>query len=125
MSSERSDPRYRFLVTSRNSAKAKGLDHTLSLDDIVVPRRCPVFGYELRYGGRADNSATIDRLDSSKGYIPGNVGIISFRANRLKSNGTIEDFRKILAYMESIGGEDDSSEHPGPTGSPEEVQLDA
>lgn len=47
-----------------------------------------------------DNVPTLDRIDSSKGYIKGNIQVICFKANRLKNNSTIEELKKIISYME-------------------------
>lgn len=33
-----------------------------------------------------DNSPSLDRIDPTKGYVPGNVQVVSFLANRAKSN---------------------------------------
>ena len=66
---------------------------------------CPVYDIEVINGSklapndRPDNLAELDRLVPEKGYIKGNVRWISRKANRLKSNATIEDLEKILAYM--------------------------
>ena len=38
---------------------------------------------------------TIDRIDNAVGYVPGNVRIISQRANVLKSNGTDKELEAI------------------------------
>jgi hypothetical protein len=46
-----------------------------------------------------DNSPSIDQIVPGGGYVPGNVRIISWKANRLKSNATIDDLEAILAYM--------------------------
>lgn len=69
------------------------------------PTHCPVLGIELVYGNekiRGDNSASIDRLDSSKGYTPDNVNIISWRSNRIKNDGTIDDLKKIVAWLSKV-----------------------
>jgi len=63
---------------------------------------CPVLGIEMVFGGTGsikDNSASIDRFDTTKGYIKGNVWIISYKANRMKSNATIDDIKKVSDYM--------------------------
>ena len=91
-------------MSTRNSAKERGLEHTIRPHDIVIPEFCPVLGIKLREckgdgTGFKDDLASLDRLDSSRGYVPGNVRIISWKANRLKSNNTIETLEQILKYM--------------------------
>jgi len=54
----------------------------------------------MRSGSFHDNSPSIDRMIPAKGYVKGNVQIISYRANRLKAHGSLEDLRKIVAWME-------------------------
>lgn len=44
-------------------------------------------------------SPSLDRLDSSKGYVKGNVRVISKRANQLKNNATVEEMRMVLADL--------------------------
>jgi hypothetical protein len=58
----------------------------------------------LNYGGNGkgrqdDNSATIDRIDNARGYVRDNVLICSWKANRLKSDGTAEDHRQIPEFF--------------------------
>jgi len=65
---------------------------------------CPVLGIEMVFGGTGsikDNSASIDRFDTTKGYIKGNVWIISYKANRMKSDATIDDIKKVYDYMKA------------------------
>jgi len=38
-------------------------------------------------------------IDSNQGYIKDNIGIISHRANTLKSNGNLKQFQNIILYM--------------------------
>ena len=62
---------------------------------------CPVFGCAIHVGGVKDDcKAELDRLVPSKGYVKGNVRWISRRANRIKSDATIDELKKILKYME-------------------------
>jgi hypothetical protein len=63
---------------------------------------CPVLGVPLLFGGTGkikDNSASIDRFDQTKGYVKGNVWIICYKANRMKSDATLEDIKKVQKYM--------------------------
>lgn len=60
-----------------------------------IPSHCPVLGIPLKYKG-GDNSPSLDRIDSNKGYVVGNVEVISYRANVLKNSSTQEE-RELLA----------------------------
>lgn len=89
-----------LLGSARRNSKLKNIDFSIELSDIVVPEFCPIFGCKLqRTRNRADDQASLDRIDSSKGYIKGNVWVISWRANRLKNNLSIDDLEKILVAM--------------------------
>lgn len=68
-----------------------------------LPTECPILGIPLVYGAegmRTDNSASIDKLEPSKGYIEGNVNIVSWRANRIKNDGTLDELLKIVAWLQ-------------------------
>ena len=47
-----------------------------------------------------DNSPNLDRIFPKKGYVPGNVRVISQRANRIKSDATVEEMRAVLRDMQ-------------------------
>lgn len=96
------DPVLYMLRNAKNRAKELGREFNLTRSDIVVPEICPVLGIVLQKGSGPfqASSPSIDRVDSSKGYISGNVQVISWRANALKRDGTLAEFRKIVAYME-------------------------
>ncbi len=87
---------------AKERAKEQQLPFDLTPEDLLVPKICPVLGIPLIHGkGKwADNSPTVDRILPGLGYIKGNVCVISWRANDLKKNGTLEEFRKIVAYLE-------------------------
>lgn len=86
---------------AKNRAKNNNLNFNLTLDDIIIPKICPVLGIEIKIsnGNFSDNSPTLDRIIMERGYVKGNVMVISWRANRLKNNGTIKDFEQIIDYM--------------------------
>lgn len=92
------DPRKRLLKKARERAKMYGRECTLILNDIVVPKTCPLLGIPLFVGTRQvkNNSPTVDRKDSTKGYVPGNVWVISWRANRIKADGTLAELKLIV-----------------------------
>lgn len=87
---------------SRTRAAKTGVDHTITVEDIDWPTHCPVLGVELQYtGGRGTNhdaSPSLDRWDNAKGYVPGNVYVISLRANKLKNNANAEELERVFLY---------------------------
>lgn len=92
----------RLLAQAKNSSKAKGMEFNLELSDIIIPDLCPYLGIKLDvevYQGRIPNRASIDRIDSSKGYIKGNVQILSNLANRMKNNATKE---QLLTFAYNV-----------------------
>jgi len=87
---------------AKRRAKEKQLPVTLVLEDIKVPEYCPVLGFKLIPGeGKVhDASPTLDKIIPSLGYIPGNIIVMSKKANTLKSNGTLEEHKKLVKWME-------------------------
>jgi hypothetical protein len=98
LSKRRADVRGQMVHSARQSAKKYGRAHTITKDDIVIPSYCPLLGIPLFIGGGkvADNSPTLDRIDSALGYVPGNVWVISHRANRIKNNATLAEMELIV-----------------------------
>jgi hypothetical protein len=103
---EERHPREYMIQKSKHNAKSRGIEHTITVTDLEWPTHCPVLGIELAYdrkrkGPRRYNYASLDRKDNAKGYVPGNVFIISWWANRLKHDMTIQEVEQLLSYMKS------------------------
>ena len=96
-------PEYRLLVEAKHRAKKRELPFSISLEDVVIPEVCPVLGIRLEKGkGKCHpGSPTLDRLVPEKGYVPGNISVISLKANNIKSDGTIGDLEKVLTWMKA------------------------
>lgn len=47
-----------------------------------------------------DNSPSLDIIIPSKGYVKGNVWVISNRANRAKSNLSLEELKTLVYNLE-------------------------
>ncbi len=95
----------RLFNAARSRATRLGREFSITLSDIVIPSHCPVLGVELieRDG---QYSPSLDRIDSSKGYVPGNVRVTSYRANMLKNNATVEELRLVLKdLVDLVSGE--------------------
>lgn len=95
------DPRQQMLASARHRAKRDGYVCTISKEDIVVPELCPVLGLPLRPSllEKSDSSPSLDKLIPELGYVPGNVRVISWRANRLKSDASLAELEALVAYM--------------------------
>ncbi len=92
----------------RSRARKRGIPFDLVRGDIPLPEKCPIFGTPLVKGvGRLSNdSPSIDRIDPKRGYVRGNVVVVSMRANSIKREATIDDLRKMVAFYESLTEED-------------------
>lgn len=90
-----------LLYSARHRAKKRGLAFDISVDDIKIPDLCPVLGIRLvRSRGKLfPESPTIDRIDNTKGYVKGNIAVISWRANTLKRDSTLEELERICQYL--------------------------
>ena len=91
----------RLLELARHRAKEAGILFNISQTDISIPDKCPVLGIPLLLNqktGFCDNSPTVDRIDNTKGYEVGNVAVVSWKANRLKSNATLEELKLFHTF---------------------------
>lgn len=88
----------------KRSARA-GIEFSISVDDILLPEFCPVLGIRLDYsvggkgGKQVRGSPSLDRIDSAKGYVHGNVVVMSMRANRIKSDATPDELKRVAAFV--------------------------
>lgn len=87
----------RLYNAAKSRAAIKGREFNIELSDIQIPDVCPVFNTSME-------SPSIDRIDSSKGYVKGNIRVISKRANQLKSNATVEELTLVLADLKRLTG---------------------
>lgn len=85
-------------------AKERGLDFNIEESDIVIPKICPILEVPLEFGTK-DNynySPSLDRIDNTKGYIKGNIQVISKKANTMKNSATLQELqtfcKNILRY---------------------------
>lgn len=76
------------------------LPFDITPEDIVVPERCPVLDIPLLLVGSRDNRPSLDRIIPASGYTKQNIAVISFRANRVKSDATADELKRILGYLE-------------------------
>jgi len=102
----KSDRRRGLLYAAKKRANYKNIPFDLSLEDIVIPDVCPVLGIILEHGDGVlkDTSPTLDRISPELGYVRGNIIVISYKANRIKNNGTPEEVMKVAQWMQAETG---------------------
>lgn len=98
---------HRMCVEARSRAKKRELEFSITKDDVKWNDVCPVLGIaitmERSKGHGGDNhSPSLDRIDNDKGYVPGNVRLISNRANKLKNTMTKEECQLLLENWDKI-----------------------
>lgn len=102
------DQRLALLSSARHSARIKKLNFNLTLEDIEIPEFCPFLGIKLtniQGKGRVDSNASVDRIDPTKGYVKGNVQILSLRANFMKRDASQQELVTFCKNVLKIFGE--------------------
>jgi hypothetical protein len=90
-----------MLQRAKVRAAKNGIEFDLVLADIVIPDCCPILGTPLvvNAGGPGRSSPSLDRIDVSKGYVRGNVQVISYRANTMKNDAPPEELRQFATWV--------------------------
>ena len=82
-----------LLYGAQTRCNKGGMEFNITKEDIYIPTHCPYLGVELTHtsgkGVRVLTNASLDRIDSTKGYIKGNVQVISALANTMKNSASI------------------------------------
>ena len=93
-----------MIRNSKWSAKRRNLEFNLTTDDIQLPEYCPLldiklfYNFEKRTHFNSFNHASLDRIDNSKGYIKGNIIVISRLANAMKNEA---NFDQLLIFSKN------------------------
>ena len=95
-------------------SKKKNIEFNLTLADLIKIKNniCPILGCEILYKSGVDNkrSASLDRIDPNKGYVPDNVKIVSFEGNALKNKNNINSMIGVMQYYKNITTPDQRTE---------------
>jgi hypothetical protein len=93
----------RMWRSAKHRAKVSEVPFDISPDDIVIPEFCPVFGIRLEVNkgeGFQPSSPSLDRIIPSLGYTRGNVQVISYRANELKRDASLDELKMLVCFLE-------------------------
>ena len=82
----------KLVYWARGRAREKDIPFDLAPEDVVIPNFCPVLGTPME-------RPSLDRHDPERGYVKGNVVVISHRANQLKSNASPQEAELIWKYL--------------------------
>jgi hypothetical protein len=97
----------KLLSKAKERAALEKWEFSLTIDDITIPEVCPYLGIPLThtYGqGQLESNSSIDRINSSRGYVPGNVQVISRLANTMKSNASVETLQRFAQGIINMHG---------------------
>lgn len=85
------------------------------LKSLELPDICPILGIELDYSveknkckgdgtiwQNRDNCPSIDQIIPGAGYDLDNIIVISFRANRIKNDSTLEELKKLTGFYSNL-----------------------
>lgn len=98
-------PERYILSHIKSNAKIKGTEFSLTIEDIVIPEYCPILGVKLSPTGSSKHdlyAPSVDRIDNSKGYIKGNIQIVSRKANIMKNCATNEELLRFSQYFNNL-----------------------
>jgi hypothetical protein len=95
-----------LVVHAKARSRSRGHEFNIQESDIDVPIICPILGIPIFVEGKinvragpSDNSPSLDRIDNTKGYIKGNVQVISHKANTMKGSASPEDLIKFARWI--------------------------
>ena len=86
----------------KTGAETRGIYWKISLDDVAAlyekqNGKCALTGWNIEfpeYGHSQKAPASIDRIDSKKGYTPDNIQLVERKINMMKQQFSQEDFIK-------------------------------
>lgn len=97
-----------YFHNAKNRAVREGVPFCLELQDLIdiATDECPIFHTPFVWGASGlgkgktrPDSPTLDRVLPELGYVKGNVAFLSYRANRIKDNGTMQEHYDIADFI--------------------------
>lgn len=92
----------KILAKCKERATKDNIEFNIDLSDINIPTHCPYLNIELTHElgqGQLPTNSSIDRIDPTRGYVKGNIQIISRLANTMKSNATQEQLKTFATNI--------------------------
>lgn len=91
----------RMLYAARYRAKSLGLPFDIDIEDVTIPEYCPVLKIKLNTDCNAQtrNSPSLDRIIPKLGYVKGNVKVMSWQANTMKNDASVEELKNFAEWV--------------------------
>jgi len=112
------NPELILLKGARSRAKRDTLPFNISIEDINIPKTCPILGIPIVLSSERmekkyhSGSPSIDKIVPKLGYVKGNIQVISMRANIMKSNASLDELERfctnILKLISNVRNSDNS-----------------
>ena len=100
------NPERMLWSSAKCRADKKGVEFSIKIEDIKIPKTCPILGIELVHNPQAngskggkENSPSLDRIDNTKGYHKDNIQVISHKANSMKFTA---DNKELIMFADWI-----------------------
>lgn len=92
-----------LLRAAKARAKKKNIPFNITIEDFVLPERCPLLEIPLTvgYGSSQENSYSLDKIIPELGYVKGNVWVISNKANMIKNNASLNELQLLVKNLEN------------------------
>lgn len=87
----------------RIRARASGIPFDLTYEDLLAAfpenMKCPALGVPFVLEGRSRWNPSVDRLCPRRGYVAGNVAVISKTANLIKQDAGATDIQRVADWL--------------------------
>jgi hypothetical protein len=98
-------PEWKMHQRAKQRCKFTGHEFNIEIEDVIIPDMCPILNIPLNMNsgkpGAYKNSPSLDRIDNTKGYVKGNIQVISQLANSMKGAATVEELHKFADWINS------------------------
>jgi len=100
-------PAVALVKEARKRAKKRGVPCTITVDDIVLPKKCPILKIKLVVGRgkKQHGSYSLDRIVPELGYVVGNIIVMSDLANTMKNAANKEMLLRFCKNAPKIYGD--------------------
>lgn len=91
----------------KHRAKKANVPFSITRQDLIdmfpADNLCPVLKIPFVWGTKNNKelSPSLDRMIPELGYVKGNIKFISYKANRIKNDSTVEILENLIKYMKA------------------------